>query len=147
MTLCLTRKTFLVLLLILENFSRIDLNKGIFQVPLTEESKKLTAINTPRGIFQYNYLTLGMTNTPATFNKVMQEVMQGIEGVELFVDDVLIHSPLFEQYIESLGVVLERLPCYNLTIKPSKCLVGYVEIPFLGHVVRVYLSIKQDCQG
>ena len=116
-------------------FSKIDLTKGFFQVPLTEQSKQVTAFSTPGGLYQYKSLPFGMTNSPAAFNKVMREVMHGIEGVEMFVDDVLIHSPSFRQHLETLRIVLERLRHYNLTIKPSKCMIGHEEVPFLGHVI------------
>ena len=116
-------------------FSRLDLTKGFFQVPLTEESKKVTAFSTPVGLYQYTTLPFGMTNSPAAFNKVMREVMRDIEGVELFVDDILIHSPSFEQHLETVRSVLERLRQYNMTVRPSKCLIGHEKVPFLGHVV------------
>ena len=116
-------------------FSKIDLTKGFFQVPLTEESKKVTAFCTPEGLYQYKSLPFGMTNSPAAFNKVMRQVMRGVHGVEMFVDDVLIHSPSFRQHLETLEIVLERLQHYGLTIKPSKCMIGHEHVPFLGHVV------------
>ena len=116
-------------------FSRLDLTKGYFQVPLTAQSKKVTAISTPLGLFQYNSLPFGLANSPAAFNQVMREVMRDVEGVEVFVDDVLVHSSSFEQHMQHLEVVLERLRRYNLTIKPSKCLIGHVKLPFLGHVI------------
>ena len=116
-------------------FSKIDLTKGFFQVPLTEESKKVTAFSTPGGLYQYKALPFGMTNSPAAFNKVMREVMRGVEGVAMFVDDVLIHSSSFKQHLETLETVLKRLRLYGLKIKPSKCMIGHQQVPFLGHVV------------
>ena len=116
-------------------FSKLDLTKGFFQIPLSEESSKVTAISTPNGLYHYRVLPFGMTNSPAIFNRVMREVMRDIEGVEMFVDDVLIHSPSFSQHLETLRVVFERLRQYNLTIKPSKCLIGHEKVPYLGHVI------------
>lgn len=104
-------------------------------MPLSKESRRVTAFSTPGGLYQYKTLPFGMTNSPAAFNKVMREVMRDVEGVEMFVDDVLIHSPSFRQHLETLRIVLERLRSYNLTIKPSKCMIGHEKVPFLGHVI------------
>ena len=116
-------------------FTKLDLVKGYYQIPLSKDSRQITAFSTPAGLYQYKALPFGMTNSPAAFNKVMRQVMHGVEGVECFVDDLLVHAPTFEQHLATLRTVMERLRQYNLTVKPSKCMIGHAKVPFLGHVV------------
>ncbi|XP_076037605.1 uncharacterized protein LOC143023037 [Oratosquilla oratoria] len=102
-------------------FSRMDLAKGFFQIPLEERSKQVTAVAIPNGLYQFKVLPFGLTNSPAGFNCAMRQVLRGIHGVEAFVDDILIHSSTFEEHLEILEKVLKRLSSVNMTVKPSKC--------------------------
>ena len=80
-------------------FTKLDLTKGYFQIPLELRSQEITAFVTPWGLYQYRVLPFGLTNAPAVFNCVMREVFQDIPGVEIFVDDVLIHTAEFGEHL------------------------------------------------
>lgn len=82
----------------------------------------MTSGSTPGGLYQLMTLPFRITNSPAAFNKVMREVMRGIEGVEMFVDDVI--QPASRDPKRKS----ELLRNYNLTIKPSKCLIGHEKV-------------------
>lgn len=125
-------------------FSKLDLTKGFFQIPLDPASRKVTAFGTPDGLYQYTVLPFGLTNSPAVFNRMMRQVLQDIPGVEVFVDDVLVHSQSFKEHMSTLEKVLSRLQGYNLTVKPSKCEVGQKWVQYLGHVVG---DGNCGCQG
>ncbi|XP_042865110.1 uncharacterized protein LOC122248852 [Penaeus japonicus] len=116
-------------------FSKLDLAKGFFQIPLHPGSRELTAFASPAGLYQFRVLPFGLTNSPAVFNRVMREVLQGVRGVEAFVDDILVHSSTFEEHLEILEEVFQRLRGTNMTIKPSKCEIGHKEIQYLGHTL------------
>ncbi|XP_076031045.1 uncharacterized protein LOC143019237 [Oratosquilla oratoria] len=116
-------------------FSKMDLAKGFFQIPLEERSKQVTAVATPNGLYQFKVLPFGLTNSPAVFNRAMRKVLHGIHGVEAFVDDILIHSSTFEEHLEILEKVLKRLSSVNMTVKPSKCELCQQEVQFLGHTL------------
>ena len=116
-------------------FSKLDLTKGYFQVPLEEKSRKVTAFSTPWGLYQYRALPFGLVNSPAVFNRAMREILRDVEGVEVFVDDILIHSATMERHLELLDHVFKKLRAANMTIKPSKCEVGQKVVKFLGHVI------------
>ena len=69
-------------------FTKIDLSKGYWQVELTEESKPLTAFETPRGLFQFKTMPFGLVNSGASFYRLIRIVLQGLHNVDSFVDDV-----------------------------------------------------------
>ena len=116
-------------------FSKIDLTKGYWQVPLADQAKPLTAFITPDGLYQYRTMPFGLVNAPASFSRVMRSVLRGIPCVDNFIDDILIHTKSWEEHMEVLGEVLRRLRKANLKAKPSKCFLGFETIEFLGHQV------------
>ena len=62
-------------------FSKLDLTKGYFQVPLEEKSRNLTAFSTPWGLYHYKALPFGLVNSPAVFNRGMLDILRDVEGV------------------------------------------------------------------
>ena len=82
-------------------------------------------------------MPFGMTNAPATFQRVMELALRGLQWTIclIYLDDVIIFSSSLEQHIERLTEVLERIKKANLKLKPDKCELFQVEVPFLGHVV------------
>ena len=116
-------------------FSKIDLTKGYYQIPLSQESKKYTSFSTPEGLCQYTVLPFGYVNAPAVFNRFMRQLFKDVQNVEVFLDDILIHAVTWEEHCEILNKVLDILKYANLTAKPSKCEVGKQSIEYLGHII------------
>lgn len=65
-------------------FIKIDLLKGYYQIPLTEEAQRISAFTTPFGLFQFLVIPFGMRNGPATFQQTMNYLLQDIQGVSIF---------------------------------------------------------------
>ena len=82
-------------------------------------------------------MPFGLCNTLATFQRLMQTILAGLEWESCFVyiDDILVASETFEQHIVHLHQVFECLRCANLCLKPSKCLFLRDEVPYLGYVI------------
>ena len=116
-------------------FTKLDLSKGYWQIPLAEEARPLTAFITHHGLFHWKVMPFGLVNSGATFSRVMRRLLKGLEGVDNYIDDILIHTPTFEEHVLKLREVFRRLRIARLTAKPSKCFIGYFEVEFLGHVV------------
>ncbi|XP_047482831.1 uncharacterized protein LOC125034845 [Penaeus chinensis] len=116
-------------------FSKIDLTKGYWQIPLTKESRKFTAFSTPAGLFQFTVLPFGLVNAPAVFNRLMRHLFGNMDGVETFLDDILIHSKTWKQHCGILQRVLGILQEANLTARPIKCEIGKRNLEYLGHVI------------
>ncbi|XP_062615055.1 uncharacterized protein LOC134276789 [Saccostrea cucullata] len=116
-------------------FSKLDLCKGYWQIPMREEDRDLTSFLTPDGLYRFKVMPFGMKNSPATFNRLMRKILKGLEHTDSFVDDILIHTETFEEHITELRKVLERLQRAQLTAKPSKCELAQTRLEYLGHVI------------
>lgn len=88
---------------------------------------------TPDGLYQFRSMPFGLVNAPASFSRIMRVLLRGLHGVDNFIDDILIHTVSFEEHLDTLREVFERLRRANLTARPTKCTVGCVSIDFLGH--------------
>lgn len=116
-------------------FSKIDLSKGYWQIPMEESSKKYTAFITHGGLYQFEVMPFGLVNSAATFSRVMRTLLKGLDHVNNYIDDVLIHTQTWEEHIQLVKEIFRRLRKANLTARPSKCFIGYNEVEFLGHMV------------
>ncbi|XP_072020266.1 uncharacterized protein [Amphiura filiformis] len=116
-------------------FTKIDLSKGYWQIPMAESSKKYTAFVTPNGLYSLKMMPFGLVNAPATFSRIMRILLEGVTKVDNYIDDILIHTETWEEHMSKVKEVFSRLRRAKLTARPTKCFVGYEEIEFLGHVV------------
>ena len=114
----------------------LDLSRGYWQVPVAEESRALTAFVTPFGLYQFRVMPFGLNRAPATFQRLMDQVLRGLEGFSAaYIDDVVIFSASWEGHLMEVHTVLGRLRQAGLTAKPRKCQFGMQECTYLGHVV------------
>ena len=114
-------------------FSTIDLTSGFWQMPLHPESVPKTAFTLP-GLGQYEWLMspMGLIGCPASFQRLMEKVMENIANVIVYIDDLLIHSKSHEQHLKTLDQVLTRLEEHHLKINVAKCFFGNTEVAYLG---------------
>ena len=106
-------------------FTKIDLSKGFWQIPVREEDKEKTAFVTTEGKYQFKKMPFGLVNATASFCRLMRKVLNPISNVDSFVDDILIHTRTWDDHIETLESVLYALHKAGLTIRPTKCFVGF----------------------
>ena len=116
-------------------FSKLDANSGFWQVPLSRESAKLTTFITPFGRYHFNRLPFGITSAPEHFQRRMQAVLQGLEGVVCLMDDVLVHGRTQAEHDQRLTAVLEKLMESGLTLNKDKCVFSQACVKFLGQVL------------
>lgn len=97
--------------------STLDLFKGYWQVPLKPECKELTAFKTPFGHFQFRVHPFGLHGAPATFQRMMDQILQGTEMfAAAYLDDIFIFSQSWEEHLGHLQEVLKRIKAAGLTI-------------------------------
>ncbi len=118
-------------------FCTLDLASGYWQVKMAEEDREKTAFVTHMGLFEFNVMPFGLCNAPATFQRMMDNVLRGLKDkiCLCYLDDVVIYGKTFEETLHNLDLVLERLQEANLKIKPKKCDLFHTEIKYLGFIV------------
>ena len=116
-------------------FSTIDLLKGYLQVDVDEESIPKTAIITPFGTWEFLRLPFGVKNAAATFQRLMDVVLQGLPFIFCYLDDILVASSTADQHMQDLRQVFERLRLNGLSINPAKCCWAAPSVKYLGHLV------------
>ena len=116
-------------------FSKLDLSKGYWQIPVRQEDRPKTAFSTPEGHFQWAKMPFGLCTSGAVFTRMMRKLLQPLESDEVdnFIDDVLITTVDTQEHIKILKAVLTRLRECGLTARPSKCELGSREVSYLGH--------------
>ena len=118
-------------------YSTMDLNSGFWQVGMAPEDREKTAFATSLGLFQWTVMPFGLANSPSTWERLMEDVLRGLQWVELFLymDDIISPSNNIEQGLQRLRNIFTRLRDANLKLKPSKCCFFQKQAKFLGHVV------------
>jgi hypothetical protein len=119
-------------------FSSFDLLSGYHQVRLLESDVAKTAFRTPFGSYEFLVLPFGLTNAPATFQRMMNSVFHDFikSGfVIVYLDDLLVFSKTQEEHLAHVRKVLERLREHKLYAKLVKCHFMASELKYLGHVV------------
>ena len=116
----------------------LDLKTGYWQVPLAEEDKAKTAFTVgPLGFWECERMPFGLTNAPATFQRLMETSMGDLylKYCLLYLDDIVIFSKTYEDHIQRLEAVFQKLHQAGLKLSPSKCRFFQKEIKYLGHMI------------
>ncbi|UYV74194.1 hypothetical protein LAZ67_11002383, partial [Cordylochernes scorpioides] len=116
-------------------YSKIDLCKAFYQIPIAEEDKPKTAIITPFGLFEFNVMSFGLRNATATFQRFMHEVLRNLDFAFVYLDDILVASKTEEEHYSHLETLFSRLNSYGLRINLSKSKFLVQEIDFLGYLI------------
>ena len=118
-------------------FSTLDLCSGYWQVEMHSDDRPKTAFATRRGLFEFNVMPFGLSCAPATFERLMESVLAGLQWdiCLVYLDDIIVTGKTFEQMLENLGKVFDRLKKANLKLKAKKCCLFAKEVVYLGHVV------------
>ena len=115
-------------------FTTVDIK----QVEIEENHKERTAFTLgPLGFWEFNKLPFGCSNSPATFERIVEEILGGYNMTIciIFLDDLIIFSSTFEEHLERLNLAMSRLHQAGLKLSPEKCQFMQRKVRFLGHVV------------
>ena len=123
----------------------IDLKTGFYQIPMDPEDAHETAFAGPYSHYEYTRMGTRLRNAPATFQALMDLVLSGLQGVELYVylDDIIVFATDLEEHRKKFKRLMKRLDEANLTVEPSKCQFLQGKASFLGHIAG-YRKIRPD---
>ena len=119
-------------------FSALDLCSGFYQIPLEKHSRAYTSFSTPLGLFQWCVMPMGLSNSPAVFQRAMNQVLAAHIKANyclVYLDDILIMSTSAEEHAKHLDAVLTSLHEHNLCCQLPKCEFALPELRYLGHLV------------
>ena len=118
-------------------FSKIDLKSGYYQIRIKDEDIPKTAFNSRYGHYEFTVMSFGLTNAPATFNRLMQDIFkhQLDKYILVFFDDILIYSKNEEEHEKHVREVLSILREHQLYAKMSKCTFFSKKVEYLGFIV------------
>ena len=121
-------------------FSNLDIKSAYWQVEVEEADKEKTAFTLgPLGFYECNRMPFGLSNAPATFQRLVESCLgdMNMQSCLIYLDDIVVFSQTFEEHVERLEKVLQRLIDAGLKLSPAKCHLFQDKLKYLGHIVSV----------
>ena len=115
-----------------KKFTKIDLRSAYQQLILDEESQKLCTINTHKGLFRYTRLPFGISSSPAIWQRFIEQVLAGLAGTCVIMDDMLVGGSDDEEHVKNLEAVLKQFQKYGLRVKLPKCVFMAPSVIYFG---------------
>jgi Reverse transcriptase (RNA-dependent DNA polymerase). len=114
-----------------------DLASGFHQIEVDPKDRPKTAFTTPFGHYEYVRMPFGLKNAPATFQRLMDQVLTGLQGIEVFVylDDIVVFSSSLREHGIKVRKLLQKLRENGLSLQPDKCECLRTEVTYLGHII------------
>ena len=119
-----------------KKYAKLDLSKAYWQIALSEEAMRLSVINTSRGLYRVKRLQMGMKNSAAIFQRVIEQALHGLDGVLVYQDDVAVYGETEAQRDKRVLAVRTRLRERGFTLNEEKCVTNVDELNFLGFRVN-----------
>jgi transposase InsO family protein len=117
-------------------FTALDLTWGFWALPIVKCDQHKTAFTGPDGeVYVWTKAPMGLANSPASFQRLMEHVFQGIAGKTVYVDDITAFSKTWDEHLQTLRQIFDRLKDSGLKVKFSKCVWAAAECRVLGSIV------------
>lgn len=118
-------------------FTTLDLASGFYQVEMNPDDIHKTAFNVEHGHFEFLRMPMGLKNSPSTFQRVMDNVLRGLQNVIclVYLDDIIVFSTSLQEHMVNLEKVFQRLRESNFKIQMDKSEFLKLETAYLGHVI------------
>jgi hypothetical protein len=115
--------------------SKLDLSEGFHQIRMAPDDVHKTAFVTQFGASEYLVMPFGLANAPAQFTLLMNSVLEGLNSVVVFMDDILVFSKSLQDHHKAVRAVLSRLREHQLYAAPKKCGFYRSSVEYLGHII------------
>ncbi|KRH92925.1 LTR retrotransposon, partial [Pseudoloma neurophilia] len=118
-------------------FSTLDATSGYFQIPLAEKDKQKTAFSWKNNLYEFNRMPFGLSNAPATFQRIMDKILKKEIGdfVMVYFDDIIVFSGSEQEHKKHLDIVLGKLASASMFLNKNKCNFFKTEIEILGQII------------
>ncbi|KAK3103801.1 hypothetical protein FSP39_021997 [Pinctada imbricata] len=111
---------------------------GYHQIAIAEEHKERTAFTVgPLGFFEYNRMAMGLSNAPATYQRLMEQCLGDLHHrvCLIYLDDIIVFGKNMTEHLERLKLVLQRLSECGIKLSPQKCSLAMRRVKYVGHIV------------
>lgn len=116
-------------------FSKLDFPNAFFLIKLEESSRRFTTFITNSGLYRFKRLAMGLKCAPEEYQKAMDQLFAGLEGIRIYMDDLLIFGETDKIHDKNLKAVMNRIEELGIPINKEKSEIGVSKIHFLGHII------------
>ncbi len=124
-------------------FSQLDMEKGYYQIKVSKKDIHKTAFTLPFGLYEFQRMPFGLKNAPRVFQRIIQKILNGLDFVKIYLDDILIHSKTMEDHEHHIKIVLNKLKEANVKINFDKSSFLVEEVKYLVLIISKK-GIKAD---
>jgi hypothetical protein len=118
-------------------FTKLDFRSGYHQIRVAKADEMKTTFKTHSGLYEFRVMPFVLTNAPASFQSILNKIFAPLlrKCVLVFMDDILVYSPILSEHVQHLQQVFEILNQQKFFLKESKCVFGQQQLEYLGHLI------------
>ena len=124
--------------------SNLDLTKGYHQIRVRPADVHKTAFVTMGQHYEYLQMPFGMVDSGMTVTRAVRKLLDGLDNVIDYIDNLLVHSRTWEEHVETLKELFKQLKVANFLARPTQCVFGETQADFLGHCLGQGMIELQD---
>lgn len=116
-------------------FSNLDMTRAYYNIPVAVKDQEKTALILPFGLYKNIWMPFGLTNAPKTWQRFIDEILDDLPFIFVYLDDILVFSKSEEEHLQHLQLVFQQLENAGLQINISKCHFMRPSVPFLWYQI------------